>query len=82
MKTATFIATILAVIGTASSTAEAKRAGIFDTDRELHRLTNCPTFMERYAERDAVAEEDFEGCLLYTSPSPRDATLSRMPSSA
>ena len=22
------------------------------------------------------------GCLLYTSPSPRDATLSRMPSSA
>ena len=27
-----------------------------------------------------VAER--EGCLLYTSPSPRDATLSRMPSSA
>ena len=24
----------------------------------------------------------FIGCLLYTSPSPRDATLSRMPSSA
>ena len=26
--------------------------------------------------------EAVEGCLLYTSPSPRDATLSRMPSSA
>ena len=26
--------------------------------------------------------EDFLSCLLYTSPSPRDATLSRMPSSA
>ena len=26
--------------------------------------------------------EPFAGCLLYTSPSPRDATLSRMPSSA
>ena len=26
--------------------------------------------------------EDRENCLLYTSPSPRDATLSRMPSSA
>ena len=26
--------------------------------------------------------ETFDGCLLYTSPSPRDATLSRMPSSA
>ena len=25
---------------------------------------------------------DHDGCLLYTSPSPRDATLSRMPSSA
>ena len=25
---------------------------------------------------------DFKSCLLYTSPSPRDATLSRMPSSA
>ena len=29
-----------------------------------------------------VAAEVFGGCLLYTSPSPRDATLSRMPSSA
>ena len=27
-------------------------------------------------------EESCTGCLLYTSPSPRDATLSRMPSSA
>ena len=27
-----------------------------------------------------VTDKDF--CLLYTSPSPRDATLSRMPSSA
>ena len=29
---------------------------------------------------DVIAE--IETCLLYTSPSPRDATLSRMPSSA
>ena len=28
------------------------------------------------------ADDTFVGCLLYTSPSPRDATLSRMPSSA
>ena len=27
-------------------------------------------------------ERALRGCLLYTSPSPRDATLSRMPSSA
>ena len=29
-----------------------------------------------------LRDEDFKNCLLYTSPSPRDATLSRMPSSA
>ena len=34
--------------------------------------------------RDAGADADteVEGCLLYTSPSPRDRTRSRMPSSA
>ena len=31
---------------------------------------------------DKVVGESNEVCLLYTSPSPRDATLSRMPSSA
>ena len=31
---------------------------------------------------DPEAREHVYGCLLYTSPSPRDATLSRMPSSA
>ena len=30
----------------------------------------------------AVLLVPLSGCLLYTSPSPRDATLSRMPSSA
>ena len=29
-----------------------------------------------------VTSVEVESCLLYTSPSPRDATLSRMPSSA
>src|SRR5680860_1709982 len=31
---------------------------------------------------DLVKNEDLYGCLLYTSPSPRDGLLSRMPSSA
>ena len=30
----------------------------------------------------AYDRSDINSCLLYTSPSPRDATLSRMPSSA
>ena len=35
------------------------------------------------AERQAFAQEMMSGnCLLYTSPSPRDRTRSRMPSSA
>ena len=32
--------------------------------------------------RQGKVSKWFSGCLLYTSPSPRDATLSRMPSSA
>ena len=33
-------------------------------------------------EQDMLLFQDVIACLLYTSPSPRDATLSRMPSSA
>ena len=45
--------------------------------------TTSPTINTRNAE-DFVKNsfENFKVCLLYTSPSPRDATLSRMPSSA
>ena len=34
------------------------------------------------ADADEVNDSDFQGCLLYTSPSPRDLSTSRMPSSA
>ena len=37
--------------------------------------------LENYFEKK-LSSELFINCLLYTSPSPRDATLSRMPSSA
>ena len=36
----------------------------------------------RYTNADKVRFFQGYACLLYTSPSPRDATLSRMPSSA
>ena len=41
-------------------------------------------YQTRAAERDGLARAAAvaQACLLYTSPSPRDATLSRMPSSA
>ena len=43
--------------------------------------------MEQFVVREGLADKvkslkDFKGCLLYTSPSPRDGLLSRMPSSA
>ena len=44
-----------------------------------------PHINEEMAKYDCVVlTQDWhpKGCLLYTSPSPRDATLSRMPSSA
>ena len=37
---------------------------------------------DEYAKKPPLFKKLFAACLLYTSPSPRDATLSRMPSSA
>ena len=37
---------------------------------------------KHYDKFDRAFEIYFKGCLLYTSPSPRDRSLSRMPSSA
>ena len=48
------------------------------TPRTVYWLNDCPICTQWHWEK--VYEE--YGCLLYTSPSPRDATLSRMPSSA
>ena len=47
-----------------------------DIDLNVHLIRNVPaTFVIRVQGKSMT-------CLLYTSPSPRDATLSRMPSSA
>ena len=45
---------------------------IVDDDREIRELVG------NYLKKNGLRTT----CLLYTSPSPRDATLSRMPSSA
>ena len=44
--------------------------------------TNRSHFQSQYHMEIGTASTDVRTCLLYTSPSPRDATLSRMPSSA
>ena len=46
---------------------------------------NYSAYLQRKAEQnlaDAAGAAKFKSCLLYTSPSPRDGLLSRMPSSA
>ena len=47
---------------------------------ERHQETELETRHEGEGDQEEVDQTD--SCLLYTSPSPRDATLSRMPSSA
>ena len=53
-----------------------KRHQILRREKINFRLSRVPQKIPQYYK----AQE--KGCLLYTSPSPRDATLSRMPSSA
>ena len=46
-------------------------------------LRDAGVFMGEVSEANAYNRKgNLEGCLLYTSPSPRDGLLSRMPSSA
>ena len=47
-------------------------------DQSAKAVVDCAVQEDAHA----VALTSYQGCLLYTSPSPRDATLSRMPSSA
>ena len=52
-------------------------------DSRRNRDSNKPGGTDRKSNRDTRSADPKEkSCLLYTSPSPRDATLSRMPSSA
>ena len=46
------------------------------------RQLGISILMHEAAHRTLVNGKKLNNCLLYTSPSPRDATLSRMPSSA
>ena len=43
---------------------------------------NSPEKQQNYGKLAEAVLEKFKGCLLYTSPSPRDNRVSRMPSSA
>ena len=56
---------------------------LFESEHKFDSGTGWPSFFKEASEEIVTEKEDISyGCLLYTSPSPRDATLSRMPSSA
>ena len=50
--------------------------------RPIKQVNGQSGFNEVYFDDVRIPDSQRLGCLLYTSPSPRDATLSRMPSSA
>ena len=53
-----------------------KKMVVEHLDAEEAKVTDKAHFI------DDLGADSLDTCLLYTSPSPRDATLSRMPSSA
>ena len=57
-------------------TESKEKAGLADT--KVYFVRDGEVISQVYTDPDGT----FDVCLLYTSPSPRDATLSRMPSSA
>ena len=59
-----------------------KRGHAADSSLALARQTTEVLIHAVAAQQAPTVDGIIEGCLLYTSPSPRDATLSRMPSSA
>ena len=61
--------------------AEARRRDLPEADIEQIVRTEIADRQQAAAEYDTLGRAD-HGCLLYTSPSPRDGLLSRMPSSA
>ena len=55
-----------------------RRHQLISLEEAVHQLTDVPARLYRLTERGRLVP----GCLLYTSPSPRDLSTSRMPSSA
>ena len=58
------------------------QGGVSVRYRATEEFNDPMELQERIEQAVEVIRNRVDGCLLYTSPSPRDATLSRMPSSA
>ena len=67
----------------AESRAEAEREAQALTERKKQQQTEDARYtLKKQMEKDREERARIDTCLLYTSPSPRDCRLSRMPSSA
>ena len=56
---------------------------VFDNNSDIEQLNILKKFLKSYNSVKLIeSSENLGCCLLYTSPSPRDRTRSRMPSSA
>src|SRR5665811_2002620 len=56
-------------------------AAVFESSEPTHRVREFPEYKANRAETPPDLLDQIPFCLLYTSPSPRDRTRSRMPSS-
>ena len=59
-----------------------KRGGAFATGQTGHPVQVLLNHLDNFQSLETLCHEMGHACLLYTSPSPRDRTRSRMPSSA
>ena len=73
--------TKIGIIGT-GMLGEAVGLHLLDSKYEVTVYNRTKDKVENLVKHGAVAVESPKDCLLYTSPSPRDGLLSRMPSSA
>ena len=66
----------------AGSLNKVQLIGRLGADPEIKQMVNGKSVARLSIATSQSWKDKSSGCLLYTSPSPRDATLSRMPSSA
>ena len=59
-----------------------KQSGHSTKESMEQAIVHYTALLQQHKEEAQAGLEYYKSCLLYTSPSPRDATLSRMPSSA
>ena len=75
-----FIPTVPTPVGATTPVPTGASPNVIINGRNVHNVGN--TTLPHFALLPVPPDLHSDTCLLYTSPSPRDATLSRMPSSA